>query len=225
MITAALKLPTLFYFGIDAAFGAFTTLVLFLAFMLSRKMWDISKIKRYKYFAWVFGGITLSFLSRTLTNLLLYFKYDEVVLNPASKSLIGFSNVFLIGYTIHILSGLGFYLLLLFVTMNVERWRLYFATLCLMLVGLFLSRSYFTSFYALAFVILVFVAGQYLMNYRKVRKLPSLLVFMVFLFLALAQAGFYAHTFGTIFYLLGYIFQAIGIFTLVIVLIKVIKNE
>jgi len=106
MITAALKLPTLFYFGVDGAFGAFTTLVTFLVFMLSRKMWQISKERRYQYFSWVFGGLTASFLARTATNLILYVKYDEVILNPASKSIVGLSNVFLVGYTFHIFTDL-----------------------------------------------------------------------------------------------------------------------
>ena len=80
MITAALRLPTLFYFGVDGAFGAFTTLVTFLVFMLSRKMWQISKEKKYQYFSWVFGGITLSFFARTVSEL-----FDLKSLLPPSR--------------------------------------------------------------------------------------------------------------------------------------------
>jgi len=225
MITAALKLPTLFYFGVDGAFGAFTTLITFFVFLLSRKMWEVSKGKRYKYFSWVFGGLTLSFLARTLTNLILFFKYDEVILNPASRSLFDFSNVFLVGYTFHIITGLAFYLLLLFISLNAEKWKLYAASLSLLIVGLYLSRSYFTAFYAFSFVILLFVAHQYFGNFKLHKTFASFSVFSVFLCLMLAQAGFFLHIYGAIFYLLGYVFQVIGIFALLVALIKVIKHE
>jgi len=225
MITAALRLPTLFYFGMDGAFGAFTTLVTFLVFMLSRRMWQISKEKKHLYFTWVFGGITLSFLSRTITNLVLYFKYDEIILAPASKSIIGPSSVFLAGYTFHILTGLAFYLLLLFVTMNVRKWRLYAAVLGLTFAGLFMSRSYFVAFYVLSFVILFFVAYQYLLNWKQHKTLASFAVFMVFFCLMLAQVGFFLHVYGQIYYLIGYVFQVIGIFALLVALIRVLRNE
>jgi len=224
MITAALRLPTLFYFGVDGAFGAFTTLVTFFVFLLSRKMWQISKEKRYKYFSWVFGGLMLSFLARTVTNIILFWKYDEVILNPASR-LLGFSNVFLVGYTFHMVVGLAFYLLLLFITMNVVKWRLYFATLTLVIAGLLMSRSYFLGFYALSFIILAFVSLQYFHNFRHHKSMASCCVWIVFVCLAVAQIGFAMHGFGPIFYVLGYGFQVIGIVALLFALIRVLRNE
>ena len=203
------------FFGIDASLEAFASLIAFCVTLTSYRIWKITKEKKYMHFTTSFLLLTLSFLTRAITDSLL----EEIFVKiPAEYT----GKVFFIGYVAHILLALIAYVTLFSVTHKIENKKVLTLIYLILIPSLLLSGSYFLSFYGLSAIFLSFITIAYYQNYKKVCKSSACLVFIAFTLLAFAQVFFLAEVMYKPMYVIAHITQAIGYVVLLVALIKTI---
>ena len=129
--------------------------------------------------------------------------------------------VFLAGYVVHIFLALVAYLILIIITHDIKDKRIIALLFLIIIPSLFLSGSYFLSFYGLSTIFLAFIAGSYYKNFRKCSTGASCLVFIAFLLIALSQAQFLLETVADYWYVTAQVTQALGYMTLLLALLKI----
>ena len=128
------------------------------------------------------------------------------------------------GYISNIFLALAAYLLLIASTYKISDKRLIVLMFLLLVPSLLLSGSYFLSFYVLSAILLVFISWVYYQNYRKVSSTSSLLVFVSFLLLTLAQPQFIFDALTENWYVSAHLTQALGYLTLLAALVKILRK-
>ncbi|MFH1638640.1 MAG: hypothetical protein ABIB71_09505 [Candidatus Woesearchaeota archaeon] len=204
------------FFGYDVVFQAIFTAILIFVFLMSMKAYRFSEDKKFKYFGLAFLSIALAYGIHAFSNLMLYLEvYDAVVRG------INVANLF---YLMHIFFSLIGYGVLLLISMKVKSKRL--VALLLSLIGLFIifSFQYYLKFHLISLVLLLFIASQFIENYQKKKTFNTKLVFLVFLFLSLAEVLFIFVVASGLYYVLAYALQLIGYILMLYFLLRVVKH-
>ncbi len=201
------------FFGVDAGLEAFAALIAFFIAFASYRVYRLTKEKKYAHFTASFVILTLSFLIRAATDLIL-----EGMLIKVPQTLTGI--IFFTGYVAHILLALTAYLMLVIVTHKITDKRIIALLFLILVPSLLISGSYFLSFYGLSTIFLAFVALAYYQNYRKVCKAAACLVFIAFTLITLSQAMFLLEAFYDPFYVAAHVTQATGYLVLLFALIR-----
>lgn len=200
------------FFGIDSVFELTGTLILLMISIMSYKAYKVCKLKRYKYYSIAFFGLTIGHLARTITNFAIH--QEWFALNKLTE-------VFILGYGVHILLTLAALVLLIAWAFEIKEKRLFCGLFLLVLAMLFISSSYYVAFYWAAFVMFAFVTWFFFKNARNKKAITPKLVALSFLFLTITQILFL----GTItlpeLYLGAHVSQILGFLILFIALIKV----
>ncbi len=201
------------FFGVDAILESGAALIALCVTLASFRIYLMTREKKYAYFTSSFGLLTLSFLSRAITDALLEDVFFKLPAEIAAK-------VFFTGYVAHILLALTAYVLLLIVTHKITDKRLIALLFLIMVPSLLLSGSYFLSFYGLSAIFLAFIALSYYQNYKKVCKATACLVFISFTLLTLAQVLFLLETIYNFLFVAAHVTQAAGYLVILFALIK-----
>ncbi len=202
------------FLGTDASLEALAALTAFFVAFAAYRIYRMTKEKKYAWFMTSFVLLTLSFLSRALTDAIL----EELVFKIPSEVV---EKIFYYGYVAHILLALIAYLILIIVTHKITDKRIIMLLLLTLVPSLLLSGSYYLSFYGLSTLFLAFVTLAYYQNYRKVRAITPCLVFVSFLLITLAQAQFLFDAVRQLFYVSAQITQAAGYLVLAIALLAI----
>ena len=201
------------FFGADASIEAFAALIAFFVAFAALRVYKMAKERKYAFFTASMILLTLSFLSRSIADILL----EELVWEMPTT----FGKVtFFIGYVAHILLALIAYVLLVIVTHKITDKRVIALLFTIMIPSMLLSGSYFVSFYGLSFILLAFITFSYFENCRKVRKTAARCVFIAFLLLTIAQALFLLEPLYSLLYVAAHVTQCAGYFALLFALIK-----
>ena len=219
MVTAIFNGPT-WFFGVDSVFEALSSIVSLSVFIASMKMYFLTKEKKYRYFSLAFALLTLSFLIRMVTDLVVHTKFSQSFEN-IMQNLVSTSKIFIIGYICHIVLTLVAYIILLSFVFQIRNKKSFTLFLSLLLVLILFSGSYYLSFYFSSLIMLIFITHYYLKNYVQAATTPKLLVFISFGLLALAQLQFLLQLFHGLFYVTAFITQLLGYFTLLLTIIRV----
>jgi len=204
------------FFGIDASLEAFASLISFFVTFASFRIWKMTKERKYFYFTLSFFLLTLSFLSRAVTDIII-----ENVFFKCSDSYVGL--IFFIGYVLHIVLAVVAYTILLIVTHKLADKRIIALLFMILIPSLLLSGSYYLSFYGLSFILLLFITLAYYSNCRKVCKKTAYFVFVAFACIALSQLFFLFEFLNIVLYAVAHVVQAIGYLILLLALIKALK--
>ena len=216
MINIYLARPD-WFFGVDATLEAFAFVISFLIAFASYKLYSVTHERNYKDFLASFALLSASFLSRSVADAILSHKFVRLPDNIIAVLFFGvyISNIFL---------ALAAYLLLIASTYKISDKRLIVLMFLLLVPSLLLSGSYFLSFYVLSAILLVFISWVYYQNYRKVSSTSSLLVFVSFLLLTLAQPQFIFDALTENWYVSAHLTQALGYLTLLAALVKILRK-
>jgi len=201
------------FFGMDAILEAGAALIALCVTFASLKIYLMTGEKKYGYFTSSFGLLTLSFLSRAITDALLEDVFFKLPSEIAAK-------VFFTGYVAHIMLALTAYTLLLIITHKITDKRIIALLFLIMVPSLLLSGSYFLSFYGLSAIFLAFIALAYYHNYKKVSKATACLVFISFTLLTIAQTLFLLEAAYQTLFVPAHITQAAGYLVILFALIK-----
>ena len=204
------------FFGVDASLEAFAALTALLVAFAAYKIYRATKEKRYGFFAGIFVLLTLSFAARAIADAFLEEIFDVGKANLSAPS------IFLAGYVTHIILALAAYIFLIVLTYRITDRRISTLFFLITIPGMLVSASYFLSFYGLGAILLAFVSIAYFQNYRKVGSAASLMVFISFLLLTLAQVQFILDIFKKILYVSAHITQAAGYLLLLVALLKIL---
>jgi len=213
MVSIALQGPS-WFFGVDATLEAIVAVIAFLVTVASLRVYRLTKEPKYGWFTASFALLTLSFLARALTNTIV----EELLFKCPTQYL---PYVFYLGYLTHIILALVSFLMLFTVTQRIENKSVIALLYLILIPSLVLSSSYFLSFYGLSFAILLFITLAYYQNYKKVRNSASLLVFVAFLLLTLAQAFFLLEAVNDLWYVLAQGSQALSFLLILLVLLTI----
>ncbi len=201
------------FFGADASLEAFAAVIAFCVAFASLRVYRVTRERKYGFFTASMVLLTLSFLSRAITDALL-----EELLFTIPSNISGM--IFFIGYVLHILLALTAYVLLVIITHKITDKSIIALLFLILVPSIMISGSYFLSFYGLSAILLAFVAFSYYQNYRKVCKASACLVFLSFLLLAIAQLLFLFEAVYDPLYVAAHVTQAAGYMVLLFALVK-----
>jgi len=213
MVSITLQGPP-WFFGVDATLEVIIAVIAFFVTVASLRVWRVTKEPKYGWFTASFGLLTLSFLSRALTDTIV----EELLFACPKKYL---PIVFYFGYLTHIILALVAFIMLFTVTHKIENKKVVALLYLILIPSLILSSSYFLSFYGISFAILLFITIAYYQNYRKVRNIPSGIVFVAFLLFTLAQAFFLFEAVNDWWYVLAQASQAMSFILLLLALLTI----
>ncbi len=203
------------FFGLDAGLEAFAGIIALLIAYASYKLYKSTDERSYKYFLASFLLLGVSFLSRAVADAFL----GKVFFVAPVKFI---AWVFFLGYIGHIFSALAAYILLVASTYKINDKRLLVMLFLIMIPALFLSGSYFLSFYVISAILLVFITWAYLQNFRKFRSTTSCLVFLAFLLLTLAQPQFILDAVSDVWYVTAHATQGLAYLVLLVALLRIL---
>lgn len=213
MVSITLQGPP-WFFGVDATLEAIIAVIAFFVTVASLRVWRVTKEPKYGWFTASFGLLTLSFLSRALTDTIV-----EELLFACPKEYL--PMVFYFGYLTHIVLALIAFIMLFTVTHKIENKSVVALLYLILIPSLILSSSYFLSFYGISFAILLFITIAYYLNYKKVQNVPSGMVFVAFLLLTLAQAFFLFEAVNDWWYVFAQASQAMSFVLLLLALLTI----
>ena len=214
MLNIYLPRPS-WFFGLDAGLEAFAGIIVLLIAFASYKLYRTTDERSYKYFLISFFLLGVSFLSRAVADAFL----GKVFFTAPAKVI---AWVFFLGYVGHIFLALAAYLLLVASTYKINDKRLLVMMFLIMVPALFLSGSYFLSFYVISAILLVFITWAYLQNFRKVKSATSCLVFIAFLLLTLAQPQFILDALSEVWYVAAHATQGLAYLVLLVALLRIL---
>lgn len=213
MVSITLQGPP-WFFGVDATLEAIIAVIAFFVTVASLRVWRVTKEPKYGWFTASFGLLTLSFLSRALTDTIV-----EELLFACPKEYL--PMVFYFGYLTHIVLALIAFTMLFSVTHRIENKKVVAILYLIMIPSLILSSSYFLSFYGISLILLLFITVAYYQNYRKVCSAPSCMVFVAFLLMTLSQAFFLLEAVNDWFYVLAQGSQSLSFILLLLALLTI----
>jgi len=195
----------------DIIFSAISIFVSLLVAVVSFRSWFV--IKRLRYLAWSLAFLTLSgaFFTRMFANLV-----------PSTDPF--YSLTFYVGYGLHIVGTIFAFLTLFIVANKMENPRVMALFYLLIIPAIFLSASYFFSFYIITTIITAMLAATYLQHALKVKRFSSFCVFSAFLMLFLAHVQFLLSSLDKVFYFSASISQLLAFVLFLITIIKVLKS-
>lgn len=230
MVTGIITGPN-WFFGIDSVLEAISMLICLSIFIFSFKIYRLTKERRQLYFSSAFALLTLAFLVRSVTNLVIHFRtvsdwgmkhLPEIIV---AKSILSVPKIFLIGYGAHIAFTLISLALLAVLCLKVEDKKPYFLMLLVMFVLVYFSGSYFTSFYTLSLILLFFISYQYCQNWRLKKTATTFITFISFSFLTLTSIAFLMQKLFGVFYVVAHILQFIGFLAMSVALAMIIFKK
>ncbi|MBT3297380.1 hypothetical protein HN385_00490 [archaeon] len=228
--------PTWFN-GIDLIFALVTLVISLFIARYSWKVYRLTSENKFKYFSIAFGLVILALCFKLVTYGILYFnpvrEIVDVTLQPITQGENSIRDLFYrAGYFLQMLSTLGAWLLIFFVSQK-SRARLnkfYEVSQILLFIYLVVLISivgnfkYFV-FYLTSLVLLSLIVLNYYKNYlNNNRNENSLLVMWAFLLIAIAQVFFIFVFLWSSFYFLGEFLTLIGFLLIFYVYRKIIKK-
>ncbi len=204
MISIQLQGPEWFLIA-DAALQALAGLISIGIAFVSLRIYRAAGERKYLFFNAAFALLALGFFSRA-----------------AANAMIGrtqAAGIFLLGYLTYIFTALLAYALLITLTSKAG-WRVFALLLLILVPAMLFSGSYFLSFYTISTILLGVITINYLKNYLKKKSTASLLVFMAFALITIAQPLFMFEALKNVFYIAAQITQTAGYLLLLSTLIR-----
>ncbi|MGM5484302.1 MAG: hypothetical protein ACQEP1_00315 [Nanobdellota archaeon] len=213
------------FFGIDSVLDIFSVLVALVIAFYSYRFYRLAGKRNYKFFALAFTLFSLAFLSKVLTNSVIYNGFLET-LDLGMISLFGYvitmKEFFYIGgylgYRLLLLLGLaGIYMVSYKKTSEMDIGLLFY----LFFVVCILSHYQFIFFHITALILLGFINYFYFGNYFSKRKLTTLLIAVSFMLMFVSHALFILTHFSPLYYVVGEVVHVISFILLMGVMIVI----
>ena len=214
MVTLIFSPP--WFYGIDALFEFFAVLATALLSFYSYKLYSFNKRTSYKYFSFSFLLISLSFIFKIITNMIIYFpvlKQHTIGFFTITYRIVTETNVVaILGLFIyHLLMLLGLFGIYWIIGKSREKNK-FLLLLYFVVLSAFFSTSSYLIFHITAAVFLVYISYLYYTTYYEKKKTTTYLVFLSFFLLFLSQIIFIfifldlrIYVFGEIIQLAGYL--------------------
>lgn len=215
------------FYGYDAIFELVSVVAVILIAWLSYKAYRFTKNKNYKYLTFSFLLIGLSFIVKTITNLIIYFE-------PLKEKQVGFliisyyniqrlTMVHDIGYFFfRITVLLGFLIILLLALKIKDKKEISLLVFFIIISTMFSNSQYFIFHITCAFMLNI-IFHYFFLNWRKKRTESSLTLALAFFMILLSQIVFIFVVFNKSIYVIGEIFQLFGYLVLLYTYLLVLR--
>ncbi|HIH31701.1 TPA: hypothetical protein HA235_03255 [Candidatus Woesearchaeota archaeon] len=203
---------------LEIAFALITLMIAIYAF----RIFKLTDNEQTKNFGIAFVFICGAYIIQAITNILIFSKFDDDV-----SVMVNLNNVFLInlfGLYAHALFYAIGLILLLYVTLKTDNWRIFILLLAMVCITIFFSTHKLFMFYVLCSLILFFIVIYYFLHYINHKKANNLVVLIGLLLLFIGTLYFVFATNAEIYYLIGYLFAMAAYLLLLINLIIILKH-
>ena len=212
------------FYGIDSFFELFSVIAALLVAISAFRIYKFSKNTTYRYFALAFLMLSVAFISKIITNILVYYGVLENHLygsvNVLVSTISSLEFAYILGYLgyrfLFLMALLGIYM----VTYKSTSKKDIFLFSYLIFITCVLTHYYFNIFHLTAIVILFPIVQFYFEGYIKKGNMNTLLIGISFLLLLISQALYFFVYLDFTFYVAAQILQLIGFTLLFIVMVK-----
>jgi len=208
------------FFGYDTTFNIISMFIALFIGIYSLKTYKLTKLKTHKYLSIAFFLIAISFFVLTTANLAIYYTLLKQTIHVKQfVLLVDLLKASLIGYIVITLIA---YLIITALALKITERKTLLLIFLITLISLIPATNRFFSFHLIALVILgVFATPFFYRNMIEYTKLPSILVFLSFLFLTLSHVFLLFMGINSLYYVIGTGMQVISYLMLAIQLIAV----
>ncbi|MBS3177044.1 hypothetical protein J4457_07480 [Candidatus Woesearchaeota archaeon] len=210
------------FLGVDSALEILFFLISIAIALFSFKIYCYTSKKRYLFFNLAFVLMAFSFLARSLTNYLVYGAIQKDI--SVAAKLAAVSNVYDVGFLIHILLMLTAYMILIALSLNIRDVRTLALLFLLVVLATVISTNIYTIYYIVSAILLSFILTHFYYNAVTKSSLSAWGVFSAFAVLLLSQGIFLFVQLNRYMYLLGHAFQALAYLILLVVFVMVLRR-
>ncbi len=211
----------IWFMGIDSVFEILAALISLLVGAYSFRIYRSTGKKQFKYLFVAFALIFLSFISRSVTDIMAYSLFLESM--PMITRIMNVQYVYLAGIYVYQLLMMGAYMTLVALSLKIRNKRVFSLLVLFILISSVAGLYNYSIFHMVSSVLLFYVVFHFYENYRKRKSCNSLAVFLAFLMILVSQVTFIFIT-NMMFYVVGHFLQFAGYLLLLINIILVRRS-
>lgn len=198
----------------------FFAIITFIVAFYAYKLYKLSSQRELKLLGWSFSLISLSYILWALLNIFVITKMTEsCVLHLEEISMIALTGVYL-----HILLFMFGLIVLTYMSLKIEDWRILAILFIIILLSVFFMQQKAIVIYLISAVLLLFILISYLSEYVKKKNNKCFLILIAFALLFIGRFDFLFTSRNQISYVLGHFFEFISYLLILICLIKSLKH-
>lgn len=216
------------FYGIDSVFEIVSLLITILIAVYAYKLYRFSGNRNYKFFSLAFLLISLSFVFKIITNIIVYSqaleKIDLGTVTIIRSTITQYEFVYILGFLgfrmLTLLGLIGIYMVSYKNTSTNDMiiYGLLFFILCVF------SHYAFIVFHMMALILLIFIVLFYYKNYLKKRSSLALMTLISFFMLMVSQILFTMTYIDKIYYAIAEVIQLIGFLVLMLLYMWVVRK-
>ncbi|MBS3128378.1 hypothetical protein J4410_04490 [Candidatus Woesearchaeota archaeon] len=207
------------FLGVDSALEILFFFIALGIALFSMKIYRYTSRKRFLFFHLAFLFMAVSFLVRSVTNLFIYYQIKKDI--SVATKLAAVSNIYDMGFLIHILLMLTAYMILIALSLELRDIRVITLLFLMVILAAVIATNTYTVYYVISVILLAYIVNHFRENAKKLGTKTSKAVFAAFSLLLLSQGVFLFVHMHPYMYLLGHLFQAMAYGMLFIVFILV----
>ncbi len=210
------------YLEISILFEFLFVLATLLIGFYANKIYNLTKTKKYFLFSSAFWLISIAYIVKVVTSVLIYF---TVVGNKFELSKVAFISASVeYGTIFHMLFMTAAYIMLIGLTFKVENTKITILLFLTSFLSILFSSNSSLIFYLLSSLFIIYLTMSFYTNYCDKKSVSSFLVFLGFLMILLGQMSFIFAPYYRIAYFLGHLWELAGYSLLFINLILISRR-
>ncbi len=186
------------------------------------KIYKLSQQQSVKLFGISFIFISLHYFLQSFLNFSILSTLNRNICNIMKLNSIESLNI--IGAYSHMFFFLIGLITLTYMTLKIKNKTIYALLLILPLTSIILAENKLYIFYAMASILLIFIAIHYLKNYLKNKQTKTLLILIAFIFLLFGNIHFLVSVNHGTYYVIGHFLELIAYLLILLNFILVLKK-
>lgn len=224
MFMAQIIMAPIWFFNYNTLLElAFAIITLFVC-IFSMNIYKLTKQRQSKLFSVGFLLISVSYFLQSLLNFQILSEFNEhgSILLEDMKELASLS---VIGTYLQILFFILGLIMLVYITLDIKKIRIYFLLAVITIFSLLLSTNKIYLSYVFSSIFLIYISLHYFKNYINHKQIKTLLVLVAFIFLLFGSIHFIFSVNHLIYYIIGHVLELIAYLLIIINLILVVKKR
>ena len=211
------------FLGFDQFLDVFSIVASLLVAWYSYNVYKVTSQEKTKYLSVSFSLIGVSFITKVITNYMIYQAKLEFV-TCALCGVFEIDLIYIIGYFMYKLTFLAALIILLILSLKIKDKNIITIISVLGFMLTFFSQLQYYIFHITAAFFLFYIAWSFDRNYRKLRTRSCFLVCSAFWIIFMSQLAFIFVVIDQSFYVMGEIIQLVGYILLIINHIRLLRK-
>ncbi|MBI2449390.1 hypothetical protein HYV49_03780 [Candidatus Pacearchaeota archaeon] len=210
------------YLGINIFFELLFVVATLLIGFHSNKIYKLTRTKKYFLFSSAFWLISIAYIVKLITNVLIYFTVigssSDLVKATYISGLVEYGTIF------HMLFMVAAYIMLIGLSFKIDNFKILSMLFLMSFLSILFSSNANLIFYLVLSLFLIYLTLSFYNNYNEKKTPSSLLVFLGFFMILLGQISFIFAPYFTIAYFLGHLGELAGYSFLFINLVRISRK-